>query len=96
MNHLANGDNVADHGRVHVDGSWIEEIGVQVVNADKTAEANAGVLGQVLDRDRDGKRQGEDPAEAHEPAVVAINKVGSPDSELISTHSQNELRSMVR
>lgn len=85
MNHFANGDNVADHGWVHVDGSWIEQIGVQVVSADKTAEANAGVFGQVFDRDRDGKRQREDPAEAYEPTVVAINKVGSPDSELIST-----------
>lgn len=83
MDHLADGDNVADHSGVHIDGSWIEEIGIQVGGADETTKANTGVLGQVLDCDRDGKGQGDDPAEAHEPAVVAINKVGPPDSKLI-------------
>lgn len=84
MDHLANGNNVTDHGGVHVDGSGIEEIGVQVGGADDTTKANTGVLGQVLDCDRDGKGQGEDPAESHKPTVVAINKVSPPDSELDS------------
>lgn len=82
MDHLADGDNVADHGGVHIDGGWIEEVGVQVGGADEATKANTGVLGQVLDCDRDGKGQGEDPAEAHEPAVVAVNKVEPPDSKL--------------
>lgn len=74
---------MAEHGRVHVDGGRVEEVGVEVTVADQTAEPNARVLGVALDGDWDGECHGEDPAEGCEPGIVTVDKVYSPDSQLL-------------
>lgn len=74
---------MAEHGRVHVYSGRIEEVGVEVFVADETTEADARVLGDALDGDGDGECHGEDPAKGREPGIVAIDKVNSPDSQLL-------------
>lgn len=83
LDHLGDGDDVAEHGWVHVDGGRVEEVGVEVLVADETAEPDARVLGDALDGDRDSECHREDPAEGCEPGIVAIDKVYSPDSQLL-------------
>lgn len=70
--HFANGDDVTDHGWVHVNSNGVEQISVQVLGADKAGEADTGVLSQVLDRHGNRERQREHPAERCKVCIMSV------------------------
>lgn len=70
--HFANGNDVTDHSRVHVNSNGVEQISVQILSADETGEADSRVLSQVLDRHGDGECQREYPAECCEVCIVRV------------------------
>jgi len=79
LNHFGYCHCVTQQSRVDVDSGRIKEICVDVSRAGHTAESHAGILGEVLD----SQRQRKDPAKGREPTVVPIDEITSPDGKLI-------------